>query len=424
MMSHGFQWTRHVRSAARLALEKTSSTLWIIPSIFVAGAVGLSFAAEAMDRRIIADRSSWFLFGGGPAGARELFSAVATSMLTFTGLVFSITILVLQLASNQFSPRAMGTFLRDRGSKIAMGVFVGTFVYALLGLRLVRVATDNREAFVPALSAWLTVPLALISVGTFIAYLQNVAQSIRAIVVIRRIAEDTRAALERLYPEPLDDDESDAGHGSPFEGPPAARIRSTRRFGVVVAVDHERLLDLAQRHAVTFELCARVGEFVPLNSPLLDVWGDTGNLDEDAVQRCVTLGVERTLVQDASYGFRQLVDVAGRALSPSMNDPTTAVDVLDQLHDLLRRLAVRRFPDSSHEIDGRVVLVLPGPDWHDYVELALDEIQRWGQDSLQVRARIAVLVRDLLEVAPASRRGALRRQLDTLESGRSAVRER
>jgi len=422
MMGRLLRWTSRVRSAARLPLEKTGSTLWVIPSMFVAGAVGLSFAAEAIDRRLSSERSTWFLFGGGPEGARELFSAVATSMLTFTGLVFSITILVLQLASNQFSPRAMRTFLKDRGSKLAMGVFVGTFVYALLGLRLVRVATEDRESFVPALSAWLTVPLALISVGAFIAYLQHVAQSIRAIVVIRRIAEDTRAALERLYPEGLGESADEDPHIQHLQGPPSGQVRSAH-FGVVVSVDQERLLNLAQQGQVAFALRARLGEFVPLNSPLFDVWGDTSKIDGDAVRRCVTLGVERTLVQDASYGFRQLVDVAGRALSPAMNDPTTAAEVLDQLHDLLRRLVERRFPDASRKIDDRVVLVLPRPDWGDYVKLALDEIQQWGRDSPQVRGRIGLLLRDLLDVAASFRRAPLLRQLEMLEPRGPPVRE-
>lgn len=416
MMGRGPRRTSKVRSTARLSWDKMGSTLWLIPSVFVAGAVGLSFAAEAVDRRLSSERSTWFLFGGGPEGARELFSAVATSMLTFTGLVFSITILVLQLASNQFSPRALRTFLKDSGSKLAMGVFVGTFVYALLGLRLVRGATEDRESFVPALSAWLTVPLALISVGAFIAYLQHVAQSIRAIVVIRRIAEDTRTALERLYPEGLGGSADEDSHVHHPQGPPSGQVRSAGRFGVVAAIDEERLLDIAQQGEVALALRARVGEFVPLNAPLFDVWGDTAKIDGDAVRRCVTLGTERTLVQDASYGFRQLVDVAGRALSPAMNDPTTAVEVIDQLHDLLRRLVERRFPDANRRMDDRVLLVLPRPDWGDYVRLALDEIQQWGRDSLQVRGRIAVLLRDLLEVAPPFRREPLLRQLQLLES--------
>jgi len=399
----------------RSALEQVDATLWVIPSICVVVAIGLSYAAEVVDRHLSAQASTWFLFGGGPEGARALFSAVATSMLSFTGLVFSITILVLQLASNQFSPRALRTFLKDRISKLAMGVFIGTFLYALLGLRLVRESGEEREVFVPALSAWLTLPLVLLSVGVFITYLHHIAQSIRAIVIIQRIGEDTRRALERLYPEGLgEEDRTDPQVRMP-PGEPSVRVRCEGRPGILLSIDEERLLRVVERRRGCLALRARVGEFLPTHALLFDFWGDPDRLDADAIRRCVRVGTERTLTQDASFGFRQLVDIAGRALSPSTNDPTTATEVLDQLHDLLRRLVDRRFPNPERRIGDTFRLILPRLGWGDYVRLALDEIQSWGKESIQVRDRLRALLEDLLAAAPAFRAGPLRRQLDILE---------
>jgi uncharacterized membrane protein len=383
--------------------------LWLIPGACVAAAIALSLALEQVDRQLSAERSSWFLFGGGPDGARELFSAVATSMLSFAGLVFSITVLVLQLASNQFSPRSLRTFLGDQRSKLAMGIFAGTYVYALLGLRLVRGATEAHEPFVPALSAWLTVPLALASVAGFIAYLQHIAQSIRAVVVIGRIADETRAAIEKLYPEQVGDEAGAAPGVLESLAAPVTQHRA-KHFGRVVAVDEDQLMELAARSGLSIRFLFEVGDFVPQGAPVFEVWGAAATLDTDELLDCLTLGRERTLLQDARFGFRQLVDVAGRALSPSTNDPSTAVEVLDQLHELLRRLAARRFPDPVRGVEAGVVLVLPRPSWSDYLGLALDEVQHWGRDSLQLRAALD----DLLQVAPPSGRAAVRRQLQRL----------
>ncbi len=399
----------------RSLIGRLDSTLWFIPSVSITLAVALSYVAESVDRSLNAQRSAWFLFSGGPDGARELFSAVASSMLTFSGLVFSITILVLQLASNQFSPRALSTFLKDSTSKLALGVFIGTYVYALLGLRLVRNSGERADLFVPALSAWLAVPLVLLSVGMFIGYLHHIAQSIRAVVVIRRIGAETRQALERLFPEGLGEEPEPQAARFRAVGNAEQQVRSDGRHGIVVRVDEEQLVELAVEQRATIQMHFRIGDFVPGNALLCEVWQGSGECDAADVRRCVDLGPERTIEQDAGFGFRQLVDVAGRALSPGMNDPTTAVEVLDELHDLLRRLVTRKIPSAERVVDDVVRLVLPRPDFSDYLALAVDEIIHWGKDSLQVRNRLRTLLADLRTCAPDHRRGPVLRKIEQLE---------
>jgi uncharacterized membrane protein len=223
-------------------------------------------------------------------------------------------------------------------------------------------------------------------------------------------------AIERLYPERIGQeaelpDETRAVHTAP------SLLLKAERTGVVVSVDADRLLGVAQHGDRRLELVPAIGEFVPLGAPLARAWGAWDPAAVDEVRGSVTIDRERTVEQDPAFGFRQLVDVATRALSPGTNDPTTAVQVLDRLHDLLRRLADRRFPSAQRVVDGRVRLVLPRPGWDDYVSLAVDEIRLAGEGQLQVVRRLRGMLDDLASVAPADRQPALRTGLAKLEAG-------
>lgn len=392
------------------------SNYWLLPALCVATAIGLSYASQALDARLSHDEPAWYLFRGGPEGARSVLAAVVSSMLTLAGLVFSVTILVLQLASNQFSPRALRTFLKDRPSQLALGIFVGTFVYALLGLRIVRGTSEGIERHVPSLSVWLAVVLSVLSVGAFIYFIHHVAQSIRAVVVLARIGQETRDTLEQMYPEGLGEDTEEAPSERP-EGLPSLLVPSPGASGVLVAVDEEQLMSCVRGARVTVALVPTVGDFVPHGGTLFEVWGDATRLDVKELLAALTLGPERTLQQDTAFGFRQLVDIAERALSPGINDPTTAVQAIDQLHDLLRRMVRRRFPSASRKDEAGVLrLICPRPDWDAYVRLALDEVRQYGKGSIQVARRLRFLLEDLLRVAPPFRRGELERQLGLLEA--------
>ena len=396
--------------------ERFESNYWLLPALCVAASIGLSYASQALDARLSHAEPAWYLFRGGPESARSVLSAVVSSMLTLAGLVFSVTILVLQLASSQFSPRALRTFLKDHQSQLALGTFVGTFVYALLGLRIVRGTSEGIEPHVPSLSVWLAVVLSVLSVGAFIYYIHHVAQSIRVVVILTRIGEETRGTLEQMYPEGLGEEAEEALVERP-EGLPSLQIPSPGPSGVLVTVDEEKLLSRAREARVTLALVPMLGDFVPHGGTLVEVWGDATNLDVKGLLEALTLGSERTLQQDTAFGFRQLVDIAERALSPGINDPTTAVQAIDQLHDLLRRMVRRRFPSASRKDEtGALRLICPRPDWSSYVRLALDEIRQYGKGSIQITRRLRFLLEDLLRVAPAFRRDELEQQLALLET--------
>ena len=396
--------------------ERLRSSLWFVPALFALGAFLLALVALAIDDGLSPDPGQlFFLYGGTAEGARSMLSTIAQSMLTFTGLVFTITMLVLQLASSQLSPRVMRTFLRDRGNQVVLGLFVATFVYTLAVLRDVRTSVNGDEGFVPGLSIWIAFTLLLASVGAFIYYIDHMAHAIRANAVISSIAKECEQALDRLYPER-------AAQGKP-ERPalgaiPASLVLKARRAGVVVGVDEARLLAVIEHADRRAELAFAVGDFVPFGSALVRL---SGRWDRDAaeeVYKAITLGDERTLQQDAAFGFRQLVDVAMRALSPGTNDPTTAVQALDRLHDLLRRLVEREIPSPNRaDATGVVRLVAPRPGWNEYVELAIDEIRLAGEGQLQVSRHLRHMLTDLLEVAPPHRQAVLRRELKLTNSG-------
>lgn len=388
---------------------RLAEVFWLIPALCLVVSGALAVGLIEIDKRL--ERSAaGFAFTGGPSSAREVLSTVASSMLSFTGLVFSITIVVLQLTSSQFSPRVLRTFMRDRFIQLSLGIFLSTFLYALIALREVRGEDGVVDSFVPGLTISVGFALVLASVATFVRYVSHIAQSIRIVNIVDRIAGETEAAIEHLYPH----DATDA-----LLQPPAAassRVLTSSGRGIVIAIDIGTIIAKAAEHGCVVRILPKLGDFVPRGAPLCEVSGGEG-FDEGDICRAVALGPERNLDQDAGFGFRQLVDVAEKALSPGVNDPTTAVQCLDQIHNLLRILATRPYPSGVHaDDDGTVRLVVPIATWADHVHAAIDELRHWGSGSLQVQQKLRRMLEDLLAVAPADRRYPLEEQIRLLEA--------
>lgn len=385
--------------------ERLRSGFWFIPGAAVLVAIGLALSVVAVDHRL--SPRIRFTFGAGPAGARELLGAITTAMITFTGLVFSITVVVLQLTSSQFSPRVLRTFLRDRHTQWALAVFTATFVYSVLVLRTVRSSDEVGKEFVPGLATTVAVGLLLASVALFVIYIHHISTAIQVSAIIDAIGRESRQALERRYP-------SGRGDSTPGPAPLATAAVSTMipapRPGVLVSVDEERLIVLAAEADVVLRSSLRLGDFVPEGAPLVEVLGDASRLDVKAVRDVMVQDRERRLEGDVAFGFRQLVDIAERALSPGVNDPTTAVQALDEMHDLLRRLATRPLRTGVLvDARGQVRVVLPAERLEDYLHLALDEVLQYGRDVQQVRRRVDVLLAELESAASAQHRPALSR---------------
>lgn len=398
--------------------EAVRTGFWAIPAGCVVLAVVLAVLILRLDRSM--DKDLAFTFGAGPDGAREVLSAISTSMITFTGLVFSITIVVLQLTSSQFSPRVLRTFLRDRQTQLSLGTFVATFVYSMTVLRTVN--SGNEDAFVPAAATTVALALLLVSVGVFVGYIHHVATAIQVSSILASIGAETCRTIDERYPPGDLADQTAAGRTVDRPGGPPSAVVPARESGVVTYLDTHRLVRLAERADVVLRTGLRPGSFVPQGAPMLEIIGDPAALDVAAVTGAVVLSRERTMQQDVAFGIRQLVDIAERALSPGTNDPTTAVQALDQLHDVLRRLATRNLGDGLYrDSRGRPRLATTAETLNDYFELAIGEIEQYGRDARQVRERVAALREDVLaSSSPAHREALLSGRPPAQSSSRSA----
>lgn len=388
------------------AAQVLRATVWLVPAVFVAAAVLLAVALIEADT--LTDPShSVLLFPGPPAGARSFLSAIVQAMISFTGVVFSITIVVLQLSSSQFSPRVLRNFMRDRTIQFSLGSFVATFVYAMVVLRAVQGGSGSGSAFVPRIAVTGAFVLVIVSVGWFIAYIGHVANMIRVATIIAGIGEETRKTLARhdCGAPARDDDAPPPAAAAPIPAP---------RPGVVVSVNTASLVSLAAEADCLLRLSARVGDYLPEGVPLLEVYGQPGvdgREREDwraALCRQIAFDTERSMEQDVAFGFRQLADIALQALSPSVNAPTTATQAIDVMHDLLRRI-VTTPPPAGHYLDaeGRLRLVVPQHGIADYLELAVGEIWHYGADAPQVPGRVQGMLDDLLTVARPEQRPEL-----------------
>lgn len=384
-------------------LSHIRSSLWFVPVACVLGGVLLSFLTIAIDRR-----SDFTLIPesltGGPDAALAILATVAGSMVSLAALVLTITMVVVQLAMGQFSPRIVQTFLRDKPSQFAVGLFVATFAHAMLAMREVHF---DRGGSVPGLAIVVAYVLIVVSIVVLVLYVHHIGQSLRVSALIELVGDGTRKAIDDRYP--------DQGDAPPTEGEP---VIAAPRSGVVCHIDHERLVEVASEAGCCLEVLPALGDFAPAGAPLVRIHGNTAALDPDDVTGAMVLGLERTLEQDVPYGFRMLVDIAERSLSDShFEDPTTAVQAIDRLHDCLRQLARRPFPSREYQDDDGVVrLVLQAMDWEAYVQLAFEEIRRAGAASPQVSRRLRSAIGDLLTVVPEDRRAPLEEQLSKLQA--------
>jgi len=374
-------------------------SMWFVPVLCVLVGAAISFATITLDRVFDYDAVPQDVVGD-PAAATSILSTVAVSMVSLTTLVLTITMVVVQLAMGQFSPRIVQRILRDKPSQFAIGLFVATFVHAILTLREVSTGAGGHVPGIAVLTAYL---LVLASIVVLVIYVQHIGQALRVSALVELVGHDTRGLIDELY-------------GDPGIREPDGNVVRARRSGVVTAIGYDELVEEASRAGCVLELVPALGDFVPADSPLYVVHGDPRDLDEDELHRALVLKLEPTLDRDVGYGIRMLVDIAERSLSESpFQDPTTAVQAIDRIHDILRQLARRPFPDGRYyDETGEIRLSVPVPTWDDYVLLATEEITLAGAKSPPVVRRLERALVDVRTVAPADRQPILDRRLDAL----------
>jgi uncharacterized membrane protein len=389
---------------AKLRLHLRTS-IWFVPVVCVLAGVAISFATIALDR--VFDYSALpSNVVGGPDAATAILGTVAASMVSLTALVLTITMVVVQLAMGQFSPRIVQRILQDKPSQFAIGLFVATFVHAILALREV---TNNGDGTgrVPGIAVVTAFVLVLVSVAVLVVYVHHIGRSLRVASLIELVGKDTRTLVDRKYP--------DKGEPAPPEAD-GLRVVAASKSGVVSGIGYDELVDEAHRVSACLELVPALGEFVPAGAPLFRVRGKAIDLDKNRLHKSLVFTLEPTMEEDVAYGLRLLVDIAERSLSDSpLQDPTTAVQAIDRLHDALRQLARRPFPDGRHrDHDGEVRLVVRTMSWEAYVHLAFDEIRMAGAGSPQVARRLKSALVDLAQIVPPDRLAVIEQQLDLL----------
>ena len=392
--------------------EYVRNSIWIVPALFAIAAIIAGSLFPDLDKHT-ADEAE-IVVELTAETARGVLGALSGGMITFTGFVFSILLLAVQFGSSQFSPRMLRRFLRDRTTKIALGMFIATFIYSLLVLGSIGTHTDPE--FVPVTSVTVAVLLLLASMFMFLRLISRTTQSLRVASVLRSLGADACDVIDRVYPDPaLDPAAVETDDLEPADREPAVVLAYQGEASVLQSIDAPGLVAMAIKCDAEIELVPPIGSFLIAGEPLFSIRG--GPVERRALEHSVAVGDERTMRQDPAFAFRLLADISSKALSPGVNDPSTATQALDQIEVLLRQLAQRRLtPGVLRDPDNRVRLRYPAPSWEDYVSLALDETRQYGEGSVQVARRLKALLQSLIRAVPPYRRAAVDAQLALMGS--------
>jgi len=379
-----------------------SERLWVIPALGVLAGIVLSLVTVTIDRGNENGLLPQSVVGNG-ADAEAILTTIATSVVTLTSVVLTVTLVAVQLAMGQFSPRIVRALLDDRGDQLAIAVFASTFTFAVFSLRAVDTGPGGKA--VPGVTLLTALALSAASSFALFIFVHHAGQQLRVGALIDLVGDELRGQLDHRLPRASEKRED-------------ASVLLATRAGNVVHCDRAALVVEARRAGCTLELVPMMGDFVTRGSPLVRVQGNGERLDRERVRRLIALGDERTHHGDSAYGFRKLVDVAQRALGTSSNDATTAVQVINRLHDCLRQIADRQIPNGHlRDEDDELRLIERVLDWDGYVRLAFDEIRLAAGGYPQVTRRLEAALNDLKTIAPAERQPALDRQLRLLARG-------
>jgi uncharacterized membrane protein len=383
----------------RVLWDYVGGALWVLPTVSVV----LFLAIGAVLSRVSVDADSplWPLaFQGTAEDARGILVVVSATMITVTGLVFALTIVALQIAAGQYSPRLLRNFMRDRGTQVVLSVFVGAFAYSTAGLHTVGVQRSSGEAFVPRLAVSGSLVLGLASVGVLIYFIHHLAHSIQIDTIMSTVQREARWTIRDLYPD-------QSGYLEPEErcpDPPAsAVVVPAGRSGYIQAVQPEFLIRAARNHDLVVRLARQVGDHVVQGTPLAWTWRRTPDqpsadpaLLRAAMGDAVSIGFERTMVQDVAFGLRRLVDIGNKALSPAVNDPYTGIQAVHHLSVLLCLLAGRRLGDRLYaDEQGTLRVAVPLPTFADYLRLGTAQIRRYGAKEPAVTRSLIQLFKDV-----------------------------
>jgi uncharacterized membrane protein len=377
-----------------------SNSVWLPPLLGILAALAANQLAQSADRFL-----GWHATAS-VAASQSVLTALASAMLTFIVFVFSILLLAVQLASAQLTPRVIAHFYRNWTLRLSLSIFVGVFTFDLAVLARIGESVPQPSAF---LAAYGTVA----AIGVFLYMIDRVGKSLRPVSVLTAIGKVGHDVIEAVYPHRLTAAQNAPGPSPVMPIGDCRRTAENVRPGVVLAFDPDGLAALARQAGCLIEVVPQVGDFVAKGDPLFRLHG--GDVADRDLQQAIAIGPERTMEQDPAFAFRIIVDVAAKALSPAINDPTTAVLAIDQLHHLLRSVGLRDLATGQvRDGTGRLRLAYRTPNWEDLVGLAVTEIRHYGKDSIQIARRMRAMLESLIRAVPQERAVRLREELDLL----------
>jgi uncharacterized membrane protein len=387
------------------------ASLWLVPFF--------SVLAYMVVHRITYGIGAWLLrtgridettafLGLTMEGARSGLETIVTLNLSFLVFTFGSLLVAIQVAGGQYTPRIIATtLLRDNAIRFTVGYFVFTLLFAL------RVLTRMGGQIVLQFNTFIAGVLGLVSIVVFLYLIDYAARLLRPVSIVQRVGTSGIAVIQSVYPEPTTRPLESSSHRHES---PDGTVANVGTSGAVLAVDLEGLVAQARHANGIIEFVPQVGDFVAVDEPLFRLYGGAGAIDKPQLRAAVVLGSERTIEQDPTFAFRILVDIAIKALSPAINDPTTAVLAIDQLHRLLRLVGLRQL--HSEEIcdeAGELRLVFRTPNWEDFVHLTCTEIRHCGAGSVQIMRRMRSMLENLMQTLPQHRHAELRQQLQLLD---------
>ena len=390
-------------------LSYVRSALWIVPFTAIATVLALAPLIRWLDNWL-----GWPFAGLGLAGAQALCETVITLSLSFMVFAFGSLLVAIQVASGQLTPRIIATtLLRDNVVRYSVGLFVFALVFSVMTL-------DRLDTRGFGLTVFIVAVLGIASMATFLFLIDYAARLLRPVSILTRVGAEGLRVIVSIYPERVTSGPDTAPHFTA----PAGSCRVVRHAGppgIMLAVDRKALIAEAALVNGVIECVPHVGDFVAVDEPLLTLYGGAVALADAPLRETVAIGAERTMEQDPLFAFRILADIALKALSPAINDPTTAVLALDQIQHLLRVVGRRRLRgEMMDDALGAHRLVYRTPNWEDFVNIACTEIRAAGANSFQVARRLRSMLDNLIASLPEHRHAALigeRERLDyALES--------
>ena len=398
------EWTR----TGRLH-HYVETAMWPIPAAYLLAACVLGIGVPRLDRALGNSVPAEF----GTGAAQALLSSFATGLITVMGFIISVVIAGLTFSGTAVTPRVVREMQRNTTIRHVFGLLLLSVVYAFLVLN--RVAPPGEPDYVPDLAVWLVVPLMMLDVVGLLLLVRQMGHSLRLVEIIDNVYHRAEQVIATMYRDALDVDGDVARVTDGVEAHSCTHVNQ-ERSGVVAAVAVRELVAEAKRSDTTFELACAIGSYVPAGGPLMRIADRRAHINADRIQRAVVIADERTIDQDPMYSLRLLVDIATRALSPAVNDPTTAVQVLDRIEAVLGCLAGRRLDRGAiRDEDGDVRLIVPLASWDDFLSVGLTEIRQYGATSTQVMRRMRALLDALLLDTRDCRHAAIEHQLVLLD---------